>query len=223
FGDYPDSIKLSPDHWTSLMNAIRSGAVRRLQFSGVDLSSFSDNAFLIAIGCRGLQLLALERSVVPGGLVVDDAIRSSVEKCLLELSLCGNKSDTPHRVSEAAVLDFFFRADAAAEGQSLSLKLEGTGIADKFINQFFERVLSSPARPSGSFEFYGAPKQRVRSAYAPYLAPGGTHGRSLNFRFPLADHDDDKSFYSVALFQGTEYMRVELNHVRLLSSLTTGH
>jgi hypothetical protein len=105
-------MTLSPDHWTMLTDAIRSGAVKFLHFCGVDFSALYDDAFLIAVGCRGLQSLVVCRSVVPSGFVTDDLIRHSVAQDLLQLWFSANESDAPHSLSDEAVLDFFFPAGA---------------------------------------------------------------------------------------------------------------
>lgn len=135
------SLKLFPYHWASLIDGLRSGAVRNLRFYSVDLSALDDDAFLDALGCRGLLSLVVERSDVPSGFAVDVLVPTSVAKGLTELSLRGNKSDTPPSVSEDIVLGFFFRADAGQGRQTFDLKLEGSGVTEKFLAHFFKVLL----------------------------------------------------------------------------------
>lgn len=93
---------------------------------------------MVAVGFRGLQSLDVRQSVVPSGFLTDDLIRSSAAKGLPELYFVENESDAPSRLLEEAVLDFFFRADAAPEGQSLSLMLDGAWLTDMFLAKFLE-------------------------------------------------------------------------------------
>lgn len=110
-----------------LIDATRFGGVRSLVFSCVDFSAFGDDVFHIALGCRGLRSLEVQWSVVPSDYVTDELLRSNVAKGLLELHVYyKNKSDSLQRLSDDAVLDFFFRADKATEGHSLNLRLKGT-------------------------------------------------------------------------------------------------
>lgn len=78
-------VNLSPDHWSTLVNAVRCGAIRSLWFISVDFSELDNDVFLIAVGVCGLRSLMVERSVVPGGFVADDLIR----KMLARTSLVG--------------------------------------------------------------------------------------------------------------------------------------
>lgn len=131
-------MQLSSSHWSTLSSAIRSGAVCRLSFYGVNLSALDHEAFLVAIGCRGLQSLSVESSVVPRGFVADDLIRTRTAKDLLQLSYADNKGDAPHRCSDDDVLDFYFPTDAAPEVQSRHLNLEGFKVTDMFLTKCFE-------------------------------------------------------------------------------------
>lgn len=112
--------------------------MERLHFNRIDFSALDDGAFLDAVECRGLQSLIVQESTFPSGFVADDLIRSSAAKGLLELWLRGNSNTTPHRHSEGAILDFFFRADEAPEAQPRELTLEGSGVTDSFLTKFFE-------------------------------------------------------------------------------------
>lgn len=108
-GDWSRAITLLPDHWTTLIDAIRAGVVRYLHFSGIDFAALAEDALLVAVRCRGLQSLEVEGNVIPKGFVTDDR-----------------------------VLDLFFSSDATLQGQSLDLSLPGTGITDTFVKKFFE-------------------------------------------------------------------------------------
>lgn len=123
--------------WTSLVDAMLGGTVRSLRFNCVVFSALKDDALLAAVGCRGLQSIVIRMSAVPSGLLTDTLIRSSAANGLSELSFLSNSSDTPHRLSDDAVLDFFFRPNTTP-GASTSLALEDTGITDTFLVKFFE-------------------------------------------------------------------------------------
>lgn len=56
------------------MHSVRIGSVRRLCFKFVDFSALDDDAFLVAAGCRGLQTLMVQWSVIPSGFVTDDLL-----------------------------------------------------------------------------------------------------------------------------------------------------
>lgn len=131
-------MTLLPDHWATLIDAIRSGAVRRLTFDDVDFSTLADNAFQAAVACRGLQSFKVRWSFLPSGFVADDLIRISVARGFLRLKLFENQCDIPQNISDDAVLDFFFRVDAPVGGQSRSLSLAGTGLTDMFLKKFFD-------------------------------------------------------------------------------------
>lgn len=132
-------MTLLPAHWTALIDAIRVGAVRRLRCSLVDLSTLGADAFLAVVGCRGIQSIVVERSVVRSFLITDNLIRASAAKGLFALEFSRIKSDAPLGFSEEAVLDFFFRADAAAGRRDrLSLTLPGSMITDAFLTKCFE-------------------------------------------------------------------------------------
>lgn len=133
-------MTLSRDHWTTIMDGFCSGVVRRLRLFCIDFGALVDDAFLVIADCRGLQTLEVERSVVPSDFASDGLIRASVAKGLLRLRLwfLKSNSDAPYTFSDGAILDFFFRADVAPAGQSLSLVLEGTGLTDRFVTKFFE-------------------------------------------------------------------------------------
>ncbi|KAH7704307.1 hypothetical protein AAVH_28497, partial [Aphelenchoides avenae] len=138
FGDYYRSITVSPDQWATLIDALRSGVVRHFAFDNVDLSALGNDAFRVAVECRGLQSFEVRQCVILGGFVTDELIRSSVAKGFSELSLYGNKIDYPHRLSEEALMDCLLPADTAPRRQSLSLVLEGTGISDVFLTKIFQ-------------------------------------------------------------------------------------
>ncbi|KAH7707726.1 hypothetical protein AAVH_25028 [Aphelenchoides avenae] len=138
FGDYYRPIALSPDQWATLIDALRSAAVRHLGFDNVDLNALYDDAFRVAVECRGLLSFEVQRCVILSGFVTDELIRSSVAKDYSELSLWGNKSDSPHRISKAAIMDCLLPADALPEQTSLSLVLKGTGITETFLAKIFE-------------------------------------------------------------------------------------
>lgn len=129
-------MPLCPSHWTTLFSAIRSGAVRRMSFYGVNFSALNDDAFLAAIGCRGLQSLTIESSYVPSGCFTDDLVRSSYAKRLLQLQFSENNKS--HRLSDDAVLDFYLPTDASPGGQSRCFILEGSGVTDLFLAKCFE-------------------------------------------------------------------------------------
>ncbi|KAH7703380.1 hypothetical protein AAVH_29446, partial [Aphelenchoides avenae] len=132
------NMALSPDHWTTFIDSICIGAVQHLTFNSVDFTALSNHAFLVAVRSRGLLSFAVERSIVPSSFVTDDLIRSCVAKGLLSLWFSKNKSNTPHALSEHAVLDFFFPADAASARQHRHLRLENLKVTDKFLINFFE-------------------------------------------------------------------------------------
>lgn len=143
---------LSRGHWTTLMDAVRSGAVRRIECQRVDFTALSNAAFLTAVGCPGLVGLEVIWSVVPGSFVTDDLLRSSIAKGVRQLSVMENKRDSPHRsmtlhrFSEDAILDFFFRTkDAPSGGQRFTLELYGSGVTDAFLSKFLD-VSSSVLR-----------------------------------------------------------------------------
>lgn len=131
-------IALLPDQWTTLIDAIRRGAVRRLRCSSVDLCALDEDTFLAAIGSGGLQSLVILESVFPSGFVTDALLRASGAKGVLELAFVQNKSDTPHILSDEAVLDFCFAVHAAPGEKSRCLELEGSGITQMFLKKFFE-------------------------------------------------------------------------------------
>lgn len=132
-------MTLLPDNWSALIDAIRSGAVRRLKCSCVDFSALRKDAFLLAVGCRGLRSLDIQRSVVLSGFITDKLIRASAANGVLELTFCKNKTDAPQTFSEEAVMDFFGSVDAAAPGEApLCLTLPGSGVTDMFLSRFFE-------------------------------------------------------------------------------------
>lgn len=124
-----------PDHWTTLVHAIRGGTVRDFHFSQVDFSALDDDAFLVAICLHGLQSIALWTCVVPSGFVTDDLLRSGIAKGLVDLRFVVTKID---RLSEDAILDFCFPGDAVPGGRSQCLVLEGSGVTDMFVKNFFE-------------------------------------------------------------------------------------
>lgn len=130
-------MTLLPEQWTTLIDAIRTGAVRRLYFNSVDFSALDSNAFLEAAGSRGLQVLMVRSSVVPSCFVTDDLIRTGVAEGVHALALANNESNMPHRVSDEAILDFFFRADAAP-GRRVSISLDDSGVTDMFVSKFLE-------------------------------------------------------------------------------------
>lgn len=114
-------MTLSREHWTTILDAIRHGAVRRFDFDCVDFNALDTDELLVAFSCRGLQLLEVDRSVVPSGFVTEDLLRSSAAKGVLELRFTRNPSNALPGISEVAVLDFCFSADAASEGSRLTL------------------------------------------------------------------------------------------------------
>lgn len=130
-------MSILPDNWTTVLDAISSGAVQCFHFAGVNFSALSEDAFLIAVGRRGLQALVVRHSAISGKCVTDDLIRASAAKGLRRL-IFNNNADAPPRFSEDAILDFFFRADAAQGGQWLSLELTGSGFTQMFLFKFFE-------------------------------------------------------------------------------------
>lgn len=121
-----------------LIEAMRGGAVEDLCFNGLDLSALGAEAFLVVVGCRGLKSLVLHRSVFPSGFVADDLMRASAAKGLLRLGFFKNKCATLPRVSEDAILDFFFPANAAPKRDSVSLELDGSAVTEIFLTKFFE-------------------------------------------------------------------------------------
>lgn len=131
-------VRLSPGHWTLLVDAILNGTVRRIEFFGVDFSALDDDALLVAAGCHGLRSLMFKQSVMPRGFVIDDLIRASDAKGVLRLTIYGNNNDAPLRVSEDAVLGFFLPADAAHGGSQRSLLFDCNGITDTFALKLFE-------------------------------------------------------------------------------------
>lgn len=131
-------MKLSTDHWTTLIDAIGCGAVRHLCFNGIDFSTVDSNAFLVAVGCRGLERLSVKESVLPCAFVTDDLLRASVAKGLSVLCCFDNNSDAPQRLSEDAVLDFFFRADAVPRGNDPHLALDGYAVTEMFFTKLIE-------------------------------------------------------------------------------------
>ncbi|KAH7698373.1 hypothetical protein AAVH_34534 [Aphelenchoides avenae] len=197
----PNNIRttLSADHWATLMDAIRRCGSRHVQFSCVDLSALDHNALRVALIAAVFTRLR------------DDLVRASVGKGLVRLELSGNQHDTWQRLSDDAVLDFFFRADAPAGGQSLSLRLAGTGLTGMFLKKFIERLQSSSARrPSGILTVNGGgAKLRGLSAYARYLTPSGIHGRNATYRFPPADNTN-KSF-EVAISGSSNSFRMKFH------------
>lgn len=132
------NMTLLPDYWITFIDAIRSGAVRFLHFRRVDFSALNDGALMVLVGCRGLQSLTVDYSVVPVGFVRDDLIRASVAKGFPELHLSKNTNGTPHRISEDATLGFFFPADSARARQAIKLRIEGSRITDTFFTKFVE-------------------------------------------------------------------------------------
>lgn len=131
-------MTLLPDHWTTLADGIRCGAVRRLEFSGVDFSVLGDDVFVVAVGFRGLQSLLVQLSVASCGSVTDALIRTCTAKGMRELCMFNNIAYSPHALSEDAIMDFFFREDAAPGLQTLRLVLPGSGVTDKFLTKFLE-------------------------------------------------------------------------------------
>lgn len=122
-----------------VVDAKRSGGVRQLQFACVDFSALGPDAFLLAVAFRGLRSLVVIKSVVPGGFGADDLLRVSVVNGLRYLPYENNENDSPHLLSDDAVLDFSFPKDAAALGSpSLYLMLEGTAITEMFFTKFVE-------------------------------------------------------------------------------------
>ncbi|KAH7698752.1 hypothetical protein AAVH_34150, partial [Aphelenchoides avenae] len=130
---YASSFPITP-----LMDALRSGAVRSLEFFRVDFSALNNDAFVMAVGCRGLQSIEVDRSVVPSGFITDELLRISAANGVLKLGFCQNKSSEPHRLSEDAILDFFFRADAVSGQLSLRLLLDGSGVTEMFLTKFVD-------------------------------------------------------------------------------------
>lgn len=130
-------MTLAPRHWATLIEAFRRCALRRLQFLSIDFSGLDADAFLAAVGCRGLRLLTVRESVFPNGFMTDDLIRASAARGLFELVMNGNTTDSPHGQSEEAVLDFFLSADPATASHR-SLVLDGSRINDMFLTKLFE-------------------------------------------------------------------------------------
>lgn len=116
---------------------MQNGAVRDLELVRVNLSALDADALQVAVGSRGLRSLAVRGSVFPTGFVMDDLLRSSVAKGVLQLSICENSNDTSLRLSDDAVLEFYFPAEAPPGRQSRNLTLEGPGITDMFVTKFF--------------------------------------------------------------------------------------
>ncbi|KAH7700952.1 hypothetical protein AAVH_31925 [Aphelenchoides avenae] len=203
-GDNNERIMtLLPHHWTALINATRSGAIRRLGFNGVDFTALDDDAFLAAIGCRGLKTLEVRECVIRSGFVTDELVRSSVAKGFSELSLWGNKSDSPHRLSDDALMDFFLPLDVAA-GRA-DLVLEGTGVTDMFFTKFIQRLRSGQVRP-GSLQFFGAPEQRGLSERIRYLSRY-LSGIGSTYRFPSTV--DDNNSNKVHFFEDSPCIRLQ--------------
>lgn len=130
-------MKVSPDHWSRLFGSIPSGSVASVEFRRVDSSALDAGAFLDAVCSHGLGSVVVQRSVLPHGFDTDDLLRASVAKGLLELLFQGNISDAPPGLSDDAVLDYFFRADAA-RGHVLHLTLDGPGVTEMFFKKCFE-------------------------------------------------------------------------------------
>lgn len=131
-------MSILPLHWTTLIDAIRSGAVRQLQLSGVDIGALESDAILVAVGCRGLQSLEIGESVLPSGFGMDDLLRCGVARGVPDLSLYENDGDAPHGLSDNGVLDFCFPVDAAPEERSLHLNVESSGVTNMFFAKFVE-------------------------------------------------------------------------------------
>ncbi|KAH7697800.1 hypothetical protein AAVH_35114, partial [Aphelenchoides avenae] len=132
------SMILSSDQWATLLDAMRAGSVQSLHCRRVDFGALDDDAFLLAVRCRGLQSIRVRDCVVPSGLVTDDLIRSSIANGLRQLRFSGIKTDAPHAFSEDALLDFFFETGATPKGRKRNLELQGYGITDTFVRKFFE-------------------------------------------------------------------------------------
>lgn len=99
----PIATILAADHWTALIEAMRSGAVNRLYFRSVDFSALDDDALSVVLGIRGLQSLDVRASILPSGFLIDSLIRSIATKGLLELCFVENNSDALNRLTEDAV------------------------------------------------------------------------------------------------------------------------
>lgn len=138
----------SPNSWTTLMDATRLGAVGRLTFDSADFSALDNDTFIDVVRCHGLHTLTINGSAFPPGFVADDLIRSSAAQGLHQLCVFENSFDGPHRFSDGAILDFFFREGAVPAAQSLSLEIEGIGLTDMFLINVFEvSRLVAPAFP----------------------------------------------------------------------------
>lgn len=142
FGHCLDNMALYPDQWTTIVDATRNGAVRRLYFGYVDFSAFDNDAFQAVVRCSGLRSLLIRQSDVPSGLVLDSLIRSGAAMGLLQLRFTAAISDAPRSLSDDAVLDFFFRADTAPRPHEdfLYLEVTGSSVTDSFLTKFFEVI-----------------------------------------------------------------------------------
>lgn len=123
------------NQWSTLVDATRSGAVQCLYCAYVDFSALDADAFLAVVGCRGLQSLLIQESILPNGLVMGDLIRCGISKGLRELRFYDNQSKTPHGLSDDVILDILFLADAATER---NLGFDGTWVTDMFLTKLFE-------------------------------------------------------------------------------------
>lgn len=100
----PRYFTFFPNHWTTLIDALRSAAVRRIQVFNTDFSALDNDALQIVAACHGLQSLEVKRSVVPSGFVRDDGYLppdASKGPRSLCLELCGS------RVTDMFVVKFF--------------------------------------------------------------------------------------------------------------------
>ncbi|KAH7673102.1 hypothetical protein AAVH_42419, partial [Aphelenchoides avenae] len=133
-------MTISPDQWTTFIEALRNGAVQLLHFIDVDFSALDSDVLLLAVGCRGLQSIRIHGSIVPSGFVLDDLIRSSVANGLRQLWFFESRSDAPHGLSENATVDFIFRANTAQRRQQdpILLMLEGPQVTETFLTKFFK-------------------------------------------------------------------------------------
>lgn len=102
-------MALSPNRWAAIFDAIRSAAVRSLDFTCIDFMALDDNALLVLAGCRSLESLVVRQSVVPSDFVTDDRI-----------------------------LGFFFSAHASPGRHALSLTLACCDVTSMFFIKFFE-------------------------------------------------------------------------------------
>ncbi|KAH7708100.1 hypothetical protein AAVH_24653 [Aphelenchoides avenae] len=178
--------------------------VQNIYLRRVDFSALDADAFVVAVGCRGVQSLTVRGSFIPSGLVTDALLRSCAASGLVDLRFFENESDAPHRFSEDALLDFFFAAGASTKGRHRNLELQGEGITATFVRKLFERLRTTSVRPSGNLEFYVPQKQRGLSAYEKYLTPG-MHDTVLH-RFPPTD--DSYKSYAVGFYVKTTWMHV---------------